>query len=372
MHNNLHLLQTDDLPGEIAIHSDPLSIMPSALSRKRALKVGSAAQVRMDDPKGPQRCILCDPTQKPKGTSTHQVLIRDRVAYFENDFPYLPGDQQVVFLWHSDQKVRESCLHRFELSDFGKTELYWLVRGCFELGNKYEVPDTTLNLMRMVVGFNLGKLAGQSIPHFHAQYGWEVVLDKRAITSKKLAAYFEELESKELIIFQDERVKVVAPWTPKGQFALELYFNDKFDILEMDDHDFRILACVGNRIIKKYLHLGIENLNIVFNNSPSSKRTLPLVAHFVPRVNMTALYEIKGVNVVDTPPQKIAEEFRRSSNIAGDEPINWPNLVAQAAEFSPDDEFEMEVQSAAFTDEEPKPTKTTRKRKDQGVETAKS
>jgi len=316
----LHMLQKNDLrgEGEIEIHSDFLSFMPTALSRKRARKIGREPQELMDDPRGPNKCIICDNSLKPPGTSQVEVIIPDRVANFINDFPFLPEDQRVVFLWHSNLEVRKNCLHRFLLKDFGKIYFYWLLKGCIELGKKYVIPEQTLDIMRMVTGFNLGRLAGQSLTHFHMQYGWEVVLNPLTISHTELQLYFEELDSLDLIIYQSDRVKVVAPWTPKGQYALDLYFNDKYDICEMEDEDIKIFTVIGHRILKKYLDLGIQNLNIVFTNSPKGHRIEPLVVHFVPRVNMTALYEIKGVNVVDTPPRKIAEEFLDER-----EGVNW-------------------------------------------------
>ncbi len=344
MTRELHLLKKDDLPGEIEIHTDLLSIVPSALSRKRALKTGRETQDPMEDEKGIKNCILCDPDRKHPGTSKGRVLIEDRVGCFDNDFPYLPGDQNVIYLWHSNPECREKCLHRFKLSDFSKTELYWLIKGAIKLGNKYPQPNkTSYDLMRMVAGFNLGKLAGQSIRHFHIQYGWEVVLDRRQISGTELALYFEELKYNDLILHEDERTMVIAPWTPKGQFALDIYFKGKYEIVKMDETDIRTLAVFGERIIKKYLDLGIQNLNIVFSNSPKDREIEPLVVHFVPRVNMTALYEISGVNVVDTPPQKIAEEFRRH-DLSGHGVLNWANLLQEVDAFDPDQHFELRIE----------------------------
>lgn len=57
MPRDYHLLHQDNMPGEINIHQDLLSIMPSALSRKRALKAGSEQQVD-DRCKGPGRLYI--------------------------------------------------------------------------------------------------------------------------------------------------------------------------------------------------------------------------------------------------------------------------------------------------------------------------
>jgi galactose-1-phosphate uridylyltransferase len=341
MPRELHLLQKNDLPGEIEIHSDLLSVMPSALSRKRALKVGRENQLPMED-NGTEKCILCHPEQKPVGTSRHNILDGGRVACFDNDFPYLPRDQKVVFLWDEDEQRRLNGLHRCQLDHFGKSELFWLTKGCIALGGKYPVPFRTFDLMRMVMGFNIGRLAGQSIPHFHAQYGWEVVLNRRTISECELELYYEELKHSDLVIYSDDRIRVIAPWTPKGQFAIELHFLRKYEITEMNDKDIAYLTTFGHAIIQKYLSLGIQNLNIVFSNSPHGRKIEPLIVHFVPRVNMTALYEIKDINVVYTPPQKIAEEFRRHG-AEGQEAINWTNLTQDASNFKADKVFKDEI-----------------------------
>jgi hypothetical protein len=101
---------------------------------------------------------------------------------------------------------------------------------------------------------------------------------------------------------------------------------------------------MGERIISKYLELGIQNINIVFGNSPIGRQIEPLVVHFVPRVNMTALYEIRGVNVVDTPPENIAVEFRRHT-ADGQESINWSNIVRSLTDYNPNDDFESSIMS---------------------------
>jgi len=346
-------LKTNSLPGDIDIHSDLLSVLPSALSRKRALKAGREKQKRMQDSKGAGRCLLCDPAgNKPPGSSPCDIVIANRVADFVNDFPYLPADQRVLFLWHNDKSVRQAHLHRFRLRDLRRMELYWLVRGCIVRGEQYRSPNPKKHgddqapdllrrapdLMRMVVGFNLGGLAGQSIPHFHVQYGWEVVLNPRSFSPSQLQLYFEELVDSDLIIWQNDQVRIVAPWTPMGQFAIDLYFVGKYDICDLSDDDLKVFATFGHAIIQKYISLGIQNLNVVFTNSPDKKQIEPLVVHFVPRVNMTALYEIKGVNVVDTPPAKIAEEFRRVLS-TGKEEINWSDLLKVAHDYNPDKEF---------------------------------
>lgn len=333
MRREFHLLQKNDLPGEIEIHTDLLSSMPSALSRKRAEKVGNIRQKDMDDPKGAKGCILCHPDLRPRGANPLEVLIDDKVACFGNDYPYLPADQRVIFLWNHDEGAREQALHKTRISEVTHRELYWLLLGAIKCGQAYRQPEHTYDLMRMVCGLNLGRLAGQSQPHVHLQYGWEVALHRRSISPQELDLYFEELNYEKLILFESHpstdatKLRLVVPWTPKGQFAVDLYFTDKYQLTEMGENDIRAFAFIGEAIIQRYRSLGIKNLNIVFSNSPYGRKIEPLTAHFVPRVNVAALYEISGVNVVDTPPSRIVEEFR-SQGTDGTRP--WSDIIGAA------------------------------------------
>lgn len=334
----LRLLWSSGLPDDIEIHDDLLSFMPTALSRRRAEKVGREKQEPMKDNEGgTNECILCDPENKKRrnpGGSIEEVLIAKRVTSFSNDFPYLPGDQRVVFLYDKDINIRKQMFHRFRLDSFGKTELYWLTKACVGLGRKYDPPSDLFERVRPVVGFNLGKLAGQSISHFHMQYGWEHVLDRRAISNAELSLFLDELHHVDLVLNKNtDQARIVAPWTPMGQYALDLYFTNKFEVLNLEEDDLKLLAVIGETIINHYLKLGIQNLNIVFSGSPRGLKTEPLVIHFVPRVNMTALYEIRGVNVVDTPPHTIAERFRPTVG------VDFDSLVQIAERFDPDQEF---------------------------------
>jgi galactose-1-phosphate uridylyltransferase len=339
------------LPGEIDIHSDILSVQPVAISRKRGSKVGKESQKPMEEwpnkPDGRKSCIFCHPAQKELNLSLKECIILNRVADFVNDFPYM-HTQRVVFLWHDDEAIRENCLHRVQLDALRKMDLYWLLNGCLIRGREYKnaYPDNLLkretNPMAAVVGFNFGKLAGQSQPHIHAQCGYEVVLNPRRISQKQLALHYEELHAAGLILYgQDDNspVKVIVPWTPLGQFAIEIHFTQLFEISNMSDHDIRIFTVLGHAIIQKYLSLGIQNLNIAFSNSPVDKQLEPLRIRFVPRTGIAAFYEIiKGVGVVDTHPSTIVEELlRRTSN--PQVTLNWSDLMKQAETYDPDAEF---------------------------------
>jgi len=314
------LLTKSELSGGVEIRNDLLSSVPTALSRKRAQRLGKPEQKpNEDNGGGPDKCLLCNP-EMLMGQPTLSFKMDNDVAAFDNAAPFLPRDQKVLFMWHEDANMRKRSLHVYQLKDVRREELYFLLSAGIEFGKAFP-PEatTTFDILRMIVGFNLGRLAGQTIPHVHMQYGWDVIVGGRTITRNQLNLYYEELEAADLTLYADKNVKVIAPWTPKGQYAIDLHFYDNYEIRNLSEREIKIFAHFGWCILQHYVNLGIQNVNIVFTNSPLDRKIEPVVAHFVPRVNMPALYEILGVNVVDTPPTAIAEEFRRN--------INWEDEI---------------------------------------------
>ncbi|MEK7376303.1 MAG: hypothetical protein AABZ57_03950, partial [Candidatus Margulisiibacteriota bacterium] len=134
--------------------------------------------------------------------------------------------------------------------------------------------------------------------------------------------------------------------TPRGQYALDLYFTDKYEVHKLTDEECRLFAVLGHRIINKYVELGIHNINIVFNSSPLSRQIRPVTAHFVPRVNKPALYELLGRDVVDTFPSTIFTTFLSLVP-------NWRNFLDEVNRYNPADEYERVISSRiAQTSEE--------------------
>jgi diadenosine tetraphosphate (Ap4A) HIT family hydrolase len=332
---------------DIHIHEDLLSTMPSALSRKRERKPGTELQKEKEDKSGYAGCILCHPEVKkqknPTGTKL-EVRIEGKVATFLNDFPYLPYEHRLYFLWSPEDRVREHAYHKYKMADFGRPELYWLLRACKEDAANFRSPDRTADRLRLIAGFNLGDLAGQSVAHFHLQSGWEVVLEPREFTHEELELYFKEIHAEDLIIFENDKYSIVAPWTPAGKYAVDFYFRGKDEITELDDDDLRTFAVVGDAILRIYhMYLGITNVNIVMRGSVKDCRTEPLHMHFVPRVNLAAMYEILGVNVVDTFPQSIAAEFRRAHTGPSRVILPWYELLESVPLFDPERELSSRV-----------------------------
>jgi diadenosine tetraphosphate (Ap4A) HIT family hydrolase len=342
---NPHMLKSNSFRAQdIHIHQDLLCTAPSALSRKRERKPGTELQKEKEDRPGFAGCILCHPDLKkqknPSGT-THEVSIDGKVASFLNDYPYLPHEHRLYFMWSSDPGALEHACHRYRIDQFGQPELYWLLKACRDDAAHFKLPPESADRLRLIAGFNLGDLAGQSVPHFHLQSGWEVVLQPREFTDAELALYFRELHAEDLIVFENERFRIVAPWTPAGKYAIDFYFRGKNEIVQLDEQDLRAFAVVGEAIIRIYhKYLGITNVNIVMRGSVKDCRTEPLQMHFVPRVNLAAMYEILGVNVVDTFPQSIAAEFRRPHS----DPVRgvilpWFELFESVADFDPESSF---------------------------------
>lgn len=344
------LLMRSELPGGVEIRNDLLSTIPTALSRKRAERVGKPKQEpNEDNPGGPEKCILCNP-EKLVNQPSLQFKCSKRVAAFNNAAPYLPRDQKVMYLWHDDRNVRMAKLHVYELDKVRRMELYYLLSAAIEFAKAFPPQaTTTYDLLRMVAGFNLGRFAGQTIPHIHMQYGWDVVVSGKNITQRQLDLYYEELGHEGLILYCDADIKVIAPWTPKGQYALDLHFAQKYEIRNLSAKEIKLFAYFGWKILQHYADIGIHNVNIVFLNSPLDRMILPVIVQFVPRVNMPALYEIMGVNVVDTPPTAISEEFRRN--------INWDDEIRQVEQYNPDSEWSETIETSR------EPTKRSKDKK---------
>jgi diadenosine tetraphosphate (Ap4A) HIT family hydrolase len=327
------LLKKNDLPLKIEIHSDPLSILPAALSRTRAFKRNKILQEEAQDNEGgAAKCLFCNP-ELLDGKPTITKHCEGNVVSFPNAAPFLPGDQRVLFLWHDDHEKRYAYAHRYRFADFCIEEFYYMVKAAVELSKSF--PSTKdgqtlqkgLNLIRCVAGFNIGKLAGQSIPHFHLQYGWEVALTSKDIRTEVLSLYYSELDEEKLILYEDSKLYLVVPWTPKGQYHIEIHFKNKYELSHLDEQDIIVLSYVQKKIMRLYESSGIKNINVFFTGSPHDKIREPLVAQFVPRVNMTAVYEMIGVNVVDTLPEDISAFFTRD--------FRWSDVFNDAYKFDP-------------------------------------
>jgi len=333
----------------VLTHTDILNPRPVVLSTQRANKPGKMAQGEMQDsdidPNNREKCLLCN-TDRLLGKPTIRILLDGKVGYFINAAPFLPHDQQMIFIRHDDEIVTKTKLHIYQMQQIRKFDLYYLLAGAVELGRRHskKVLHST-DLLRMIVGFNIGPDAGQSVPHIHAQYGWEVMLDKMDLPQKAIDLHFEELENESLVIYpkkehldedhlKNSEFKLTVPWTPHGQYAVDLFFTDKFEIHKLDEADIKIFACLGHRLLQRYDELGICNVNIIFESSPLHCQIRPVTVRFIPVVNKLALYERFGRDVVDTPPGKIVGAM---TNIISD----WKSELGEICLYDPSGEYDM-------------------------------
>lgn len=347
------LLKKSELPLGIEVHNDPLAIMPAALSQARAFKPNKVKQSPMkDNPGGAKECRFCNP-EKLDGRPSFAFHLNGRVMSFPNSAPFLPGGQRVLCLSHPDKHKRYQHAHRYQFSTFDAVEFYHLTRAAVELAKGYPSSahgkrlEDGIHFIRCVAGFNIGKMAGQSVPHFHLQYGWEIVLNPHDISTELRALYYYEMNQAKLILHSDADLYLVVPWTPKGQYHIEIHFKHKFHFSELSLNDITKITCLAMKILDFYRKARIENLNILFTSSPRNKHWEPLRIQFIPRVNMTALYEMMGVNVVDTPPDKIQAFFST---------VRWSDVVKGAAKSNFDAMYRQRFASA----ETPKPRKRRR------------
>lgn len=309
---------------DITIHEDLLSSMPSAISKLREGKpfTPNSTEKRAQRTSS-NTCIMCHEENKPNG-SRHEVAISGVVKKFANDFPYLPFHHQLYYLCPDDDAALRA-IHESDINEFGFMELYWLLKACRDDAISPRPDHTTIDRRRHVAGFNLGVLAGQSQDHIHLQSGWEVVLEPREIAAQELALFLYELKKEGLVIYEDDEVAFVAPWTPWGPYSVDLIYKKSHELTDLSDLQLHRLAEVGEQIVRIYTDeiardatkngedWGLQNVNIVMQGAPSGFDTEPLIFHFVPRTNATAMYEILGVNVVDTMPTTTHTIFSRGS-----------------------------------------------------------
>jgi diadenosine tetraphosphate (Ap4A) HIT family hydrolase len=262
-------------------------------------------------------CYLCNP-YKLDGNPEISTHLSNKVMSFPNAAPFLPGDQKVLFLPE----------HHVEFAEFGNNEFYYLTLAASEMATDF--PNTKsgknlqedINPIRCIAGFNIGKFAGQSIPHFHLQYGWEIVVNPKMIDRPLLNCYYSEMREENLIIYEDDDIYLIIPWTPKGQYHIEIHFKHLHEFGQLKKQDIYKLTCFTKRIHELYRNEGIENLNIVFTGSPHEKHWEPLRVQFIPRVNVFAFYEMAGVIVIDTPIH-IIESFFTSTT-------RWSDVAKQS------------------------------------------
>ncbi|NTU53907.1 MAG: hypothetical protein HGA97_09475 [Chlorobiaceae bacterium] len=325
--------------GGIDVHSDPLCIRPAAISRLRKFKINKQEQEELEDFKGGARdCRFCNPErldQNMSHSADDRVIKKhwhNKVISYENAAPFLAGDQRLICMWHEESEVRYRCAHKYRFSDMTAVEFYFMLSVAKELAEAYPVSAEGYQLqrneiypVRCIAGFNIGKLAGQSIPHFHLQYGWDVLFPGVAnlnVNRSVMELYYSEMEEHDLILWSDEKIYILAPWTPKGQFHIEIHFRNKYELTQLDDEDIKVLSFLSEKLMRIYEEMGIRNINIVYIGSPYKKELMPFSVQFIPRSNTTALYEMVGINVVDTSPVEIACRFE----------IKWRDELVKAGQ----------------------------------------
>ncbi len=132
----LHLLKKSELAGGVEIHKDILSVIPTALSRKRAQRLGKPNQEPMEDnfggnenKGGPDNCRLCNP-EYLHGHPTLEHKVDRCVASFSNTAPYMPYDQKVMHLWHDNLETRKKKFACIQISGFKSRRTLLSFKSC--------------------------------------------------------------------------------------------------------------------------------------------------------------------------------------------------------------------------------------------------
>jgi len=132
------------------------------------------------------------------------------------------------------------------------------LKACGNDAALFKSPSESADRVRLICGFNIGELAGQS-----SSIG-VVVLEPREFKRPELTLYFNELHAEDLVIFEDDHYSIIAPWTPAGKYAIDFYFRGKHEITDLDESDLHTFAMVGDAILRIYhKYLGITNVKSV-------------------------------------------------------------------------------------------------------------
>ncbi len=299
-------------------HSDRYTKRASVSAPNRGFKINQAVQSEMGDNQGgAEKCIFCSDEMQRKDRNAI-LLRRGRVIALPNEYPFMEWDHHVLCLWHRNFGCRMAHTHRFRLADLGLVEFFCLSMAAVERARHFPHTRDGLSMLassdsvRPLLGWNLGKLAGQSIPHLHAQYGWESVPPSTHESEQsKLQLYYEEHRDKDLILYEDKRFLVLVPWAQRTRHHVQVHIKGCYLITDLKPADLGVLAGLTRHFIGCYLTKGIQNLNITFSTTSAlAHRWGPLVVDWIPRLSIPGFYEYMDCNVIDGTPEDSVGFFR--------------------------------------------------------------
>lgn len=340
----------DELGASIRLHHDVLDERPVVLSMIRATKPNQMKQLIVDSEMGdPLKCRFCTGLNGKRynltGEPEMRYLYSGKVAYFDNMAPYFSLKHLLLFLDCEDKEKMKTRLHTPQLRTIRPMDLYYLLKGCVDIGKTFEPNELHTNDMpRMVIGFNIGHLAGQSIYHLHAQLGIDVRRLPTIVAPETLQLYLKEISQAQLMIRPRDFASngnypfiLYVPWTPRGQYALDLMFPGVYSPHQLSDEQIKTFALLGHRILQAYRRkFRIQQVNMIISGSPYERKSHPVRIRFVPKVNMAAFYEVEGCDVVDTPPENIMSEFKGFIT-------NWNDFDQSVASYNSEQEWDEEM-----------------------------
>lgn len=312
-------------------YDEGFSGFSSIIAPERGFKRGSVNQQEAEDNAGgAEECLLCNPEKLLR----HPVInfhLDENVMSFENASPFLEADHQVYALWHKDQQKRYCGAHRFKLTDYKEMDFYYPALAAIARAKTFPNTEEGQHLqegtlpVRPILGVNIGKLAGQSIPHFHTQAGWQSC-STHMPNGKSRQLYYEELRENGLMLYENDELVLFAPWCQLGRYHLQLHLKHKYYLQEVTRQELSLMSVIAVQLIQKFLQVGIENINFALSASPLGFRWSPVIFDILPRVNVPAFYELCfGSSVVDCAPQE-AIGFYHSGR-------DWRDIFLEAQGF---------------------------------------
>jgi hypothetical protein len=327
-------LKKNDAAYTCAKHFDAFSPIPSVVAADRGYKRNQAVQKPMkDNVGGAPRCLLCNPERLARHPKI-SLHLDDKVMSFPNAAPFFEADHRLFSLWHPELDKRYVGVHRFCLADYEEAEFCFPVLAALDRAKEFSSsPEGEKYLSegslpsRLIMGYNLGCMVGQSIQHFHLQAGWESIdPDHHYPNGIRRQLFYQELRDAELMLYEDENLVMFCPWAQRGRYHLQVHFKSMYWLQSLQPKDVTLLAVICVEALKRYLSVGINNVNIGISSSPETLHWQPVILDIVPRVNIAAFYEnCFGTNVIDTSPQ-VATGFFRSGR-------DWREVFDDAYRF---------------------------------------
>jgi UDPglucose--hexose-1-phosphate uridylyltransferase len=220
--------------------------------------------------------------------------------------------------------VIETPVHKRDFFDFGKEEFedYFLV-----LQKRVVSLQKDMRLGYIKIFKNHGFKAGASMEHSHSQIiAAAHARNADAAFESRQKEYFqkhrrtllndviyEESQTKERVIYENERFFVYAPYASSFGFEVIVAAKNKESLRALDKDEINSLAAIFEKLFGSYKNcLGRFDFNVEFNaQTIASQEYTNFFIRIIPRLSVVAGYEIaSGTFINPFMPETVAKRMR--------------------------------------------------------------